>query len=273
MPNVRSALIEGTVTNVPTPHERPRYRRVADELRRRIMSGAIPAGSILPSETAIMAEFEVSRGTAREAVALLRSEGLAVTEMGRGTFVRPALPVRRLGSERYRRELDQIRGDLPPETSFTVDRGVRWNDYRLDKAFQDVPADVATAELFGVPTGTMLLERRFVFHADGVAQQMSTSCYLLSMVAGTPVAEPDREPWPGGNTAQLFSLGVVITGIREEVRARMPVADEVKTLHIPSGTPVVTISRQTYAGDRVVEVADIVIPADRVSLGYWIDLT
>ncbi|MFK3982457.1 GntR family transcriptional regulator [Micromonospora sp. NPDC050397] len=258
---------------MPTPHERPRYRRVADELRHRIMSGAIPAGSILPSETAIMAEFDVSRGTAREAIALLRSQGLAVTEMGRGTFVRPALPVRRLGSERYRRELDQIRGDRPPETSFTVDQGVRWNEYRLDKAFSEVPADITTADQFGVPAGTMLLERRFVFHADGVAQQMSTSCLLLDMVAGTPVANPDNEPWPGGNTAQLHSLGVVITGIRERVRSRMPVADEVRTLHIPGGTPVMTLARQTYAGDRVVEVADIVIPADRVELGYWIDLT
>ncbi|WP_211349256.1 GntR family transcriptional regulator [Micromonospora pisi] len=258
---------------MPAPHERPRYRRVADELRHRIMSGAIPAGSILPSETTIMAEFGVARGTAREAIALLRSEGLAITEMGRGTFARPVLPIRRLGSERYRRELEQIRGDLPPETSFTVDQGVRWNDYRLDKAFHEVPAGVATADLFGVPAGTMLLERRFVFYTDGVAQQMSTSYYLLAMVAGTPVADPDREPWPGGNTAQMYSLGVTITGIRERVRSRMPVANEVETLHIPGGTPVVTIARQTYAEDQVVEVADIVIPADRVELGYWIDLT
>jgi GntR family transcriptional regulator len=267
-------MIKGTVANVPTPHEQPRYRRVADELRRRIMSGAIPAGSILPSESTIIGEFGVSRGTAREAIALLRSEGLAVTEMGRGTYARPVLPVRRLASDRYRRELAQIRGDIPPETSFTADRGVGWQDYRLDKTFRETPADLATAELFNVEPGKMLLERRFVFHSEGVAQQMSTSCLLLDMVAGTPVADPDNEPWPGGNIAQLYSLGVVITGIREQVRARMPVRDETEALRIPGGTPVVTITRQTYAGDLVVEVAtDIVIPADRVALDYWIDLT
>jgi GntR family transcriptional regulator len=33
------------------------------------------------------------------------------------------------------------------------------------------------------------------------------------------------------------------------------------------------ITRQTYADERVVEAAvDIVIPADRVELDYWIDL-
>jgi hypothetical protein len=42
---------------------------------------------------------------------------------------------------------------------------------------------------------------------------------LLDVVRNTPVAEPANEPWPGGNTAQLHSLGVVVTNIRERVRA------------------------------------------------------
>ncbi|MEN3613237.1 GntR family transcriptional regulator [Plantactinospora sp. ZYX-F-223] len=258
---------------MPTPHERPRYRRVADELRRRILSGAIPPGSILPSESALMADFGVARGTVREAVGLLRNEGLVVTEMGRGTYARPVLPVRRLGSDRYRRELEQVRsGELG--TSFTADQQIGWSDYRLDREFREVPADRATAELFDIAPGTMLLERRFVFRSQGVPQQMSTSCLLLDMVADTPVADPDREPWPGGNTAQLHSLGITITGVRERVRSRMPVREETEALRIPGGVPVVTITRQTYAGEQVVEVAtDIVIPADRVELDYWIDLT
>ena len=101
---------------VPTPHERPRFRLVADELRRRILAGAIPAGSLLPSETALIVEFGVSRGTIREALALLRAEGLTVTEHGRGTYARPVMPVRRLAADRYRREIEQIAGTAPPET-------------------------------------------------------------------------------------------------------------------------------------------------------------
>jgi len=249
---------------------------VADELRRRILSGAIPPGALLPSETTLIAEFSASRGTIREAIGLLRAEGMVVTEHGRGSYARPVLPVRRLGSERYRHELDRLaRGeDAPEETSFTRDQGIRWSEYQLDREFREVPASAALADLFGVEPGTMVLERRFVFRAQGVPQQMSTSCLLLDMVAGTPVADPANEPWPGGNTAQLHSLGVTITGVRERVRARMPVADEVGTLRIPGGVPVVTLTRQTYAGERVVEVAlDIVIPADRVELDYYIDLT
>ncbi len=221
-----------------------------------------------------MSEFDVSRGTVREAIALLRAEGLVVTEHGRGTYTRPVLPVRRHGSDRYRRDIEQIAADRQPATSFTVDQGIDWSEYQLDKEFREVPATAAVAELFDLPAGTMLLERRFVFKAHGVPQQMSTSCYPLDLVAGTPVAEPDNEPWPGGNFAQLHSLGITVTGVREKVRARMPVPDEVTLLRLPSGVPVITITRQTYAGERVVEVAmDIVIPADRVELDYWIDLS
>ncbi|MEV1287324.1 GntR family transcriptional regulator [Micromonospora sp. NPDC049679] len=259
---------------MPTPHPvRPRYRMVADELRHRIEAGAIPPGSLLPSETTLMDEFGVSRGTVREAIGLLRADGMIVTEHGRGSYARPLMPVRRVGSERYRRELYQLRGDRLPETSFTVDHDLPWADYQLEKDFRELPAPPELAELFDVEPGTPLLERRFVFRAHGVPQQMSTSCLLLDMVAGTPVADPEREPWPGGNTAQLYTLGITVTGIRERVRARMPAADERATLRLPSGVPVITVTRQTYAGDRVVEVAtDIVIPADRVELDYWIDI-
>ncbi|MER5457789.1 GntR family transcriptional regulator [Micromonospora sp. NPDC002389] len=257
---------------MPTAHQgSPRYRLMAEELRRRIMSGAIPPGALLPSEATLMAEFSVARGTVREALALLRAEGLVVTEMGRGTYARPTMPVRRLGSDRYRKELDQVRsGELG--TSFTADQQIPWSAYTLDKTFHETPASETIADLFGVEPGTMLLERRFVFRTHGTPQQMSTSYLLLEMVAGTPVADPANEPWPGGNTAQLHSLGHTITSVREQVRARMPVPDEADTLRIPGGVPVVVLTRQTYAGERVLEVADITIPADRVSLDYRIDL-
>ncbi|MEW2445104.1 GntR family transcriptional regulator [Micromonospora marina] len=261
------------MADVPTPHQgAARYRQVAEELRHRILSGAIPPGSLLPSEATLMAEFAVARGTVREALSVLKSEGLTVSEKGRGTFARSAPPVRRLAADRYRAELEQVRsGELG--TSFTVDQRIGWAEYHLDKTFNEVAADETRADLFGVALGTMLLERRFVFYAKGLPQQSSVSCLLLEMVAGTPIADPSNEPWPGGNTSQLYSLGHTITAVREQVRARMPNSAESETLRVPGGVPVVIITRQTYVEDRVVEVAEITIPADRVSLDYRIDLT
>lgn len=251
----------------------PRYRQIAAELRRRIEAGVLPAGSLLPSEVTMQEEFGVARGTIREAINLLRAEGLVTTEPGRGTLVRLALPMRRLGSERYQREIEQVAGGVAPATSFTADHRIDWSAYTMEKEFREVPASSATAELFEVEPGTMILERHFLFKAHGVPQQMSTSCLLLDTVAGTPVADPDNEPWPGGNTAQLYTLGIQITKVRERVRSRMPMADEAEKLRIPAYVPVLAVTRRTYADERVVEVAtDIILPADRTELEYEIDL-
>jgi len=67
----------------------PVYRQVADVLRRRIASGELPPNRPVPSETQLEAEFEIARGTARKAIAVLREDGLVVTIPGRGTFVNP----------------------------------------------------------------------------------------------------------------------------------------------------------------------------------------
>lgn len=260
--------------DVPTPHRAsPRYRRVADELRDRIKAGVIPPGALLPSEAALIAEFGVSRGTVREAISLLRAEGTIVTEHGRGSYARPPMPVRRVCSERYKRRLEQLRSASAEPTS-GVDGDVPWTDFQLEKEYQEVKASPEIAELFGVPPGTEVLERRVVFRAYGAPQHMVTSCLLLDMVAGTPLVDPEKAPWPGDTVAQLHSIGVTVTGVRERVRARMPTTNERDILRLTGGIPVITVTRQMYAGERVVEVArDIIIPADRVELEYWIDVS
>ncbi|WP_443083857.1 GntR family transcriptional regulator [Verrucosispora sp. WMMA2121] len=74
---------------MPTPHYgQPRYRAIADELRNRIEGGIIPPGTLLPAESKLTAEFRASRGTIRQAIAILREEGLTATEHGRGTYVK-----------------------------------------------------------------------------------------------------------------------------------------------------------------------------------------
>jgi DNA-binding GntR family transcriptional regulator len=66
----------------------PRYRQIADIIRKRIESGALQPERPIPSESAIMQEFGVARATARHAVELLREQGLVVKVPGLGTYVR-----------------------------------------------------------------------------------------------------------------------------------------------------------------------------------------
>ncbi|TIC79984.1 FCD domain-containing protein [Nocardioides sp. GY 10127] len=60
---------------------------VANALLDRMVSGELPAGTMLPSELVIGEEFEVSRLTAREAVKQLAAVNVIRTERGRGSIV------------------------------------------------------------------------------------------------------------------------------------------------------------------------------------------
>ncbi|RAY13559.1 GntR family transcriptional regulator [Actinomadura craniellae] len=250
--------------------EGPAYLRIADELREGIRNGSHPPGSRLPTMAELCVTYQVSEIVVRQAMALLRGEGLVETRRGGGTVVRVRPPVRRVAMDRYRVE---TRPQPEPATSFTRDQRIGWSEYRLEKEYSRTTADAELGTLFALPTGTELLRRRFVFYARGEPQQISVNYLPWDFVAGTPVADPDREPWPGGTPAQLAFLGHPATRVEEAVRSRMPSPDEGRTLRMPPGVPVLTITRRMFSGDRVLEVCrDIVIPADRVILDYSIDL-
>ena len=60
---------------------------LVDRFNERIRSGQLPPGVKLPTEAAIMEEFEVSRTVVREAISKLQAAGLVETRHGIGTFV------------------------------------------------------------------------------------------------------------------------------------------------------------------------------------------
>lgn len=248
----------------------PAYLRIAEGLRANIRDGTYPPGTRLPTIGELSRANRVSEIVIRHAFALLRTEGLIESRRGGGTVVRAHSPARRIAIEHYRAD---TRPGPVPETSFTRDQGITWDDYRLDRTYDRRVADEELAGLFGLSPGTPLLRRRFVFWARGEAQQISVNYLPWDLVAGTPVADPDREPWPGGTPAQLASLGHPATRVEEAVRSRMPTPEEADVLRISPGVPVLAITRRMLSGDRVLEVCrDIVIPTDRVVLEYAIDL-
>ncbi|QNE77556.1 UTRA domain-containing protein [Streptomyces finlayi] len=59
-----------------------RYLEIADAIRQAILEGAFPVGARLPSESELVAHWSASRGTVRQAVALLTSEGLIGSRQG-----------------------------------------------------------------------------------------------------------------------------------------------------------------------------------------------
>lgn len=65
----------------------PLYLQVASVLRQRIQSGHWEVGARISTLEELEREFQVARVTIRQAVELLRGEGLLVAQQGRGTFV------------------------------------------------------------------------------------------------------------------------------------------------------------------------------------------
>jgi DNA-binding FadR family transcriptional regulator len=52
------------------------YAQVADAIRSEIAAGNPPAGAALPGEKKLAARYGVGRNTVRDAIAMLRAEGL-----------------------------------------------------------------------------------------------------------------------------------------------------------------------------------------------------
>lgn len=66
----------------------PLYIQVANILRANIQRGEWRDGDMIPPETTLCAQFDIARGTLRQALQILEREGYLYREQGRGTFIR-----------------------------------------------------------------------------------------------------------------------------------------------------------------------------------------
>lgn len=83
--------MNATSTVQRTYSSRSLHGRVVHELGKRIVSGQLGEGEILPNEAELGAEFEVSRTALREGIKVLTAKGLLVSRTRTGTRVRPRL--------------------------------------------------------------------------------------------------------------------------------------------------------------------------------------
>ncbi|WP_102935013.1 GntR family transcriptional regulator [Streptomyces malaysiensis] len=241
--------------------DRAVFRQIADALREAIDKGRYREGDKLPSETDLVDHFGVSRMTVRNALSLLQQEGLAVSEHGKGVFVRPRPPVRRLASDRFaRRHRDQ------GKAAFTVEAEAAGSRPEVDslEVKEERPSQDISARL-GSPRKVLARRRRYLL--DGRPVEFATSYLPLDLARNTPIAQPN--PGPGGIYARLEEMGHRLDHFDEEIRARMPSPAEVRTLQLASGVPVIHLVRTAYDSEgRPVEVCDTVMAADAYVLAY-----
>lgn len=73
----------------PVDTKQPLYMQLAVELKTEIVNGVYPVGSLIPTEDELCKRFSVSRHTVREAIRVLRDDGLVSSRRGAGTIVVP----------------------------------------------------------------------------------------------------------------------------------------------------------------------------------------
>ncbi|MEW2077577.1 GntR family transcriptional regulator [Streptomyces sp. NPDC013433] len=247
-----------------TDDRRPKYQRIADSLREAIQSGEYGPGDRLPGENDLMATYGVARMTARQALSVLRDEGVAEARKGAGVFVRAFRPIRRRSIERLAR--DQWGNGRSIWSADIESRALEVD--RITVSEETAPERISAALNLADEEMTCVRRRRFVL--DGKPVLLATSYLPLPLVAGSAITQEDTGP--GGTYARLTELGYEPVHFREEIRSRMPSKDETTQLSMAAGTPVILICRTAFTDEgRPVEVNEMTLDAASYVLEYDFD--
>ncbi|GAB3084752.1 GntR family transcriptional regulator [Micromonospora schwarzwaldensis] len=239
----------------------PAYLTIAADLRAAIVSGELPAGAKLPSESGLMRQYDVSRTVAKWAIAVLKGEGIVEGRAGSGVYVRDTTRLVRHAQARDLRTGDGPTSPFARDSARAGQQGTWEHESHHDRA------DERIAARLGIEPGTPVMRTAYRFLADGEPIQLSTSYEPLALTGGTPVE------WPEGGSAlgvvaRMDAIGVRVDEVVERVSLRAASAEEVDSLNLPARTFVHTIERTYTAGGRPVETADIVLPGGRYDLVY-----
>lgn len=227
----------------------PLWAQVLDDLRRRVAAGEWRAG--VPTDAELMAQYDVSRQTVREAMRRLVADGVVERQRGRGSRLRQPEFAQPLGS------LYSLFREIEARGVEQTSR-VRTLDVRVDGA--------VAARLSLAPDAPLVhLERLRLAGGRPLALDRA---WLPASVA-RPLLDADF-----GHTA-LYDELAARCGVHpdrgwEQVRPGVPTPAQRSALQVARGEAVFVVDRQTWAGDLALEVRTTVVRGDRYALvAHW----
>ncbi|NJM98276.1 MAG: phosphonate metabolism transcriptional regulator PhnF [Phormidesmis sp. RL_2_1] len=233
----------------------PRYVQIADQLRHRIQSQLYAVGDQLPPEAQLSQQFGVNRHTLRQAVALLRQEGLLRAERGRGTFV--AAPIRYAIGQRVRyNEALKAHGH---KAEFTLLRAI------------EVPAEASVAQGLAIAPGApvALIERLGM--ADGAPISVGSGHFPLARFADLLSPESLNVLEQTHSISQWLRDRYGIDHIRRRtsVSARLVQPRDAKLLQLPLNQPILLAeSINVDQQGQVIEYGVARLRGDRMELVF-----
>lgn len=225
-----------------------RARQVADVLRRQVLQGAFANGP-LPSEASLAREFGASRNAIRDALGILRAEGLVVRVQGVGTMVT---------ARKYAHGLERLLGLA--ET--LREHGEVVNEVRTVGTVEPPPAVAARLGLPGAPPSVVYIER--LRRLNGLPLSLDLT-YLVPDL-GAPLLGEDLEH------TDLFTLierhaGQDLGGAELTIEAVSADPHSAAVLEAPPGAALLMVERLTRLADgRPVDLEYIRIRGDRLVL-------
>ncbi|MGX6979672.1 substrate-binding domain-containing protein [Vagococcus elongatus] len=109
-----------------------KYQLIADEIRSKILAKEYHVGDVIPPETQLQKDFNVSRHTVRQAIALLVNEGHLKAEKGSGTYVQMPAPQTFNGAKKKIGVITTYLSDyIFPSIIRGIEQELRENNYGL----------------------------------------------------------------------------------------------------------------------------------------------
>jgi GntR family transcriptional regulator len=238
-------LMNGIVHDSTVPY----YQQLYDHLHKRIVEGRWRPGDMLPSETELIEQYQVSRVTVRQALALLVKDGLIYRRRGLGTFV----------------SVPKIEQGLNRIISFSEDmrrRGFQAGTTVLSSGLLPAPQEIAE-RLEMVPGDEIAYLERLRL-ADGEPLSIEISHLVHELCPGILQQDFARAPL---REALARDYKLLLKHARQQIRAIAAPQDVADKLSIRTGDPLFYIERISYSQSKYpVEYLQLYHRGDRYTL-------
>lgn len=228
--------------------ERPLYVQAAHALKDEIVSGVYPVGSQLPTEDDLCKRFSVSRYTVREALRLLREDGLVSSRQGAGTVVSPP-----------RSSDSDIHQVMSINDLVAFATGTRF----AIESIKTVVIDGKLASRTGLPSGEEWLEVRGYRHSKGVEAPVCWTEYYINRAFAAVGRLLQR------HTGPIFPLiedmfGQNVIEVHQQISATLISPGLAAGLKVKEGSAALEV-RRTYktTDDKIAQVTINTHPASR----------
>lgn len=262
-----------------TPATLPIKLAIADSLRIAIEQGDLGPGDSLPTLNELTEEWGCSITSAREALGILKQQGLVSGGRGRPLRVRSrGVPTVR-SSTRHQLEKDRVH--LPLEERKKVgtselETKTQLEDVVFSATYDQAPATAEISRELGITEGDEVLIRFFEMKSpkSGYRTAWSVSYIPISLISQNPeLLDSTNEPWPGGTMHQLSTVGIEVIKVVDDVTSRMSTTVERELWGLESGVPMMKVRRKSYdKNGQAVEISDAEFPADRTLLEFVTEL-